>query len=226
MGNSDGKEDGINILDLLNNLPAVGDDGCVHQYTITEQQQGVCETAGYIVFTCTKCGSQYRQTLNPPGHQYEITETTATCTTAGSTKYTCKVCGAVTEKTGEALGHDYSLTKEVAPECEKIGYKEYTCSRCQKVVTEETEKLGHLLSSVEGPEDYQGHYMGCSRCGNPRASLVSHSIIYTWTEGLYTQNGDRAHVKACTVCGWENVEQCSDNSPANGYCAYCGRPMQ
>ena len=45
-----------------------GSSGCNHNYRVTSSQAATCTTAGTIVYTCSKCGDQYTETVAALGH--------------------------------------------------------------------------------------------------------------------------------------------------------------
>ena len=68
---------------------------CVHEWSI-QQTAPTCTQSGKIIYTCTKCGYPYTETIPANGHRY----TEATC----KNPKTCSVCK---DTVGNALGHDY-----------------------------------------------------------------------------------------------------------------------
>ena len=68
---------------------------CIHDWSIQQTAPG-CTAAGSIVYSCTKCGHQFSETIPANGHRF----TDATCTDP----QLCTVCNATQ---GSSLGHSF-----------------------------------------------------------------------------------------------------------------------
>ena len=139
----------------------------VHSLEYVAAVSATCTGTGTAAhYRCTGCGKLYTTSaatvettlaaLATPalGHDYQVTETTATCTSAGTTTYTCSRCGDSYPVTGEALGHDYFSASHKDPTCTAQGYDYMSCRNCGHSYFEWIPALGH---------DYVDGY--CTRCG-------------------------------------------------------------
>ncbi len=116
-------------------------DSLGHDYT-EEVVPPTCETKGYTVHTCTRCGHSYEDTyVDALGHcfgQWEVTEE-ATCAKAGRETRTCTNCGQTETREIPALEHSWSAWTVIeAATCTQAGTQERRCTVCGTVQTEQT----------------------------------------------------------------------------------------
>lgn len=121
-------------------------------------KEPTCTEEGHRFKKCTAgCGYIFEEeTLRAKGHDFVVSESTATCLDDGYSTYTCTVCAA--EKKGEiirALGHEqgeWIITK--AATCKNRGEKITKCTRCSVLIaTEYIEKTAHHDSDGDGKCD-------------------------------------------------------------------------
>lgn len=117
-----------------------------------------CETEGYTIYTCSKCGDTYRDDYTPTvAHNYEAVETVpATCSNGGYTVYSCSMCGDFeyrdrTDKLSHTPG-TWTVTKE--PTREEEGERYTDCTVCGDriyetipAITDPSEGLSFTLNS-------------------------------------------------------------------------------
>ena len=81
-----------------------------HDYVEVERVEPTCATQGYILYSCTICGGNYKDVIPSPSHEWAVSETClATCTEDGYTRYICAICSEQYEETLSALGHEAGL---------------------------------------------------------------------------------------------------------------------
>ena len=103
-------------------------------HTHTEERVTVpagCDSAGYVLATCTVCGDSRIEGLTlPTGHHYLSDVVPATCTAAGYIHRTCETCHTERDTDHVApLGHRYRV-ETVKPTVLSDGYDLCTCERC------------------------------------------------------------------------------------------------
>ena len=118
---------------------------CEHEYTGTKTvQEPTCDTDGYAVKVCGKCGAEGEKILLPaPGHNM--------------VEGKCSRCGY--EET-PACEHDYtSVTVDAT--CTRDGYVLHECTKCKdSYKTDFTSALGHTGTDT------------CERCGKAMADVA------------------------------------------------------
>ena len=79
-----------------------------HMYTAVSVPP-TCIEQGYALYTCRRCGHQYKSTFTDPiDHAYSINMWEPTCTEPGYTEYVCMTCGhSYSSDYVDALGHNY-----------------------------------------------------------------------------------------------------------------------
>ena len=128
-----------------------------HDYQETERVEPTGAEPGYVEYTCSVCGAQYREELPAEAHEHVYEETDRvepTETEDGYIEYTCSVCGETYRETLPAAGehdHTYVETDRVDPTDTEDGYIEYTCSVCGDTFRETLPAAGG-----ETPEDEPG----------------------------------------------------------------------
>ena len=127
--------------------------GCSHKYTSKITTAATETTTGVRTYTCTKCGSSYKETIPKLNHthSYSKTVTAPTCTEKGYTTYTCKCGDSYVDNYVNAKGHTRVTDPEVNPTCYSKGLTEGAhCGECGKVLTEqkETDMIPHNIVGV------------------------------------------------------------------------------
>ena len=124
-------------------------DALGHDFTVKQSETpATCETAGTIVWKCSRCDETKTQTIPALGHHWvdngsdsthicvkgDATEahsygewttvTEATCTTAGQKQHTCAVCGHVETQEIPATGHHWKDNGDGTHTCPDCGATE------------------------------------------------------------------------------------------------------
>ncbi len=143
-----------------------------HTYNEVTVVEPTCTEGGYIAYTCTVCGGDYKEYYaDALGHSYtsEVIDA-ATCETTGVMTYTCS-CGDSYTETIEALGHKWSAVREKHYVCNGCGYytrteAEWLCSAC---TSEEENVFDHILLTHNGGASWTCKTVtvayACSTCG-------------------------------------------------------------
>ena len=160
-------------------IPATGE----HTF-VTKEIPATCTTGGYILCTCSVCGTTQRyDTSNPLGHKWNNGRVTTKPTedTAGVRTYTCTVCGDTKTETIPATGvhvHTWQLTKSVHATCTEDGYDLYTCAKCGAVEhRNEVTAFGHKMNAGEVVIKPTATTSGvrvytCTVCGATKAQTI------------------------------------------------------
>lgn len=124
-------------------------DALGHDFTVKQSEMpATCETAGTIVWKCSRCDETKTETIPATGHHWTdngdnsthicvkgdateahsygewTTVTEATCTTAGKKQHTCTVCGHVETQEIPATGHHWKDNGDGTHTCTKCGATE------------------------------------------------------------------------------------------------------
>ncbi len=146
-----------------------------HTYSAQVTKAATCSTNGEKLYTCTRCGNQYKEAIAATGQHTAVVDkaVAATCSTTGLTEGKhCSVCGKVltAQSVIKALGHSYTaqVTKKAA--CTTAGEKLYTCTRCGDQYKEVIAATGHTVvkdPAVKATTSSEGKTEGshCSVCG-------------------------------------------------------------
>ena len=96
-----------------------------------------CETDGYTVTYCIRCGHNEKHSeVEAFGHDYIATVTAATCTEKGYTTNVCSICNdTYVDNYVNENGHNYVATVK-APTCITKGYTLNVCSSCNDTYTD------------------------------------------------------------------------------------------
>ncbi len=192
-----------------------------HGYRVTDSVEPTCTTGGYKVYTCTKCGSSYREELPALGHFYEAEVTNPTCTTMGYTTYTCTGCqDSYVSDLIDALGHAYEAVV-TAPTCTEYGYTTYTCQVCDDsyvsdYVAPVEHSFGDWETVTEPGCDTEGQEQRVCACGAVEyrdIAPVGHSYEAVVTAPTCTTAGYTTYT--CTVCGDSYVDDVTDPTEHN-----------
>lgn len=157
-----------------------------HDYTTLEArviEEPDCERYGYKILTCSKCGDEKTERLEPLGHKFDKS-------IYNKTKY------------------EYGWVKTLEPTCTQDGKYRRTCLVCNKSFDERIMKLGHEM--VDGNcttpyhctrcdyQEFVGHKYGengCTECG----------LSYTDATYELSQDGNYYIVTAINVSGIKDV---------------------
>ena len=177
-----------------------------HSHVPVNTEDATCTKEGKKVYTCSKCGDSYSETIAKLTHNYAD----ATCTAPK----TCKSCGA-TE--GKALGHTWVI---------ETGAAQKHCSVCGTVAPNDSAEHQHTWqdATCDLPKtcvscgqatgkalDHEWEFaiceslQRCSRCQGFGGSYVSHQ----WNSG-----------SQCTVCYARQCEK-YDHYFFYGRCYFC-----
>lgn len=160
-------------------IPATGE----HTF-VAKEIPATCTTGGYILCTCSACGTTQRYDASEPlGHKWNSGTVTTKPTEdmAGVRTYTCTVCGDTKTETIPATGvhaHTWQLTKRAPATCTEDGYDLYTCAECGAVEhRNEVAAFGHKMNAGEVVIKPTATTSGvrvytCSVCGETKAETI------------------------------------------------------
>lgn len=144
-----------------------------HSY-VEEVIPATCEKAGYITYTCKRCGDNYdTKNGDATGHNYKlVNQTEPTCGSKGEKEYQCEDCGdTYNEKIDSLNEHQFeeSILKEST--CNQEGEKRFDCQICGKSYTESIEKnINHdyeLSEFIKATCETKGtKILKCKICGD------------------------------------------------------------
>ncbi len=196
------------------------EDCAGHNYVVKDNVNDVvkpdCDTAGYTVETCDKCGGQIlTNEVAPLGHNYTGTpvKVAPTCTSNGYSVYTCSNdgCGnkmAVVDETATPVGHTHgSNATTTEATCTSPAYKISNCAVCGGLYEEQLgAKRAHELGdefTVQSPT--------CSTAGITYGPCIHCGEIYydesTTVEKFGHIYFDIVHVEAtCSQSGYDEYE--------------------
>lgn len=117
----------IFIFVLLFTYCAKADVPCAHNTVSVSQVDAGCDSEGYTLNKCSKCGIEYKTDRIPPkGHSFTEAKHNSTCTEEGYTEYACE-CGYIYRSDFTSpLGHVFA-TEVHSPTCTFEGFTRYTC---------------------------------------------------------------------------------------------------
>ncbi len=172
-----------------------------------------CERGGSYdeVTRCSACRAQLssdHRATDPLGHDYAVTETSATCTQAGTTAYACKRCNhSYVEEGAAALGHDYVVT-ETSATCTSPGVATHACKRCSHSYTDAgAPALGHDYAATEvGPTCTEAGRIthACTRCRDTYSEAGAPALGHDFSREV-----SPAVAPTCTAEGASAVMGCS-----------------
>ena len=160
-------------------IPATGE----HTF-VAKEIPATCTTGGYILCTCSACGTTQRYDASEPlGHKWNSGQVTTKPTEdmAGVRTYTCTVCGDTKTEMIPATGvhvHTWQLTKRAPATCTEDGYDLYTCAKCGAVEhRNEVAAFGHKMNAGEVVIKPTATTSGvrvytCSVCGETKAETI------------------------------------------------------
>ena len=194
---------------------------CDHSYEVVENA-ATCTEAGSYVYTCSKCGDSYTETIDATGHSVVTDAAQApTCTETGLTAGShCSVCNTVltAQTVVAATGHSYA--DGVCGTCGAAD-PDYEGSACE-----------HAYDVVENAATctQDGSYVyTCSKCGDSYTETISatgHTAVTDAAKApTCTETGLTAgsHCSVCnTVLTAQTVVAATGHSYADGVCGACG----
>ena len=170
--------------------------------------KATCSNYGTKTYTCTVCGEEKDEDIEPLPHKYIKTVVNPTCTEQGYTEYKCSVCGySYVDNYKNELGHDYRGTQTKAATCTKEGIITYTCSRCNESYTESISKIGHVyIDTIVSPtcaeQGYTEHK--CSVCGDSYKDNYVDALGHDFGEGVVKKEATDyslgVKIYTCTRC--------------------------
>ena len=208
------------------------------KHSLKEQKQDpTCTTGGYTAKVCEKCGYLESVTaVDPLGHDYEVTKTTAaTCTKGATETKTCRRDGCtetVTTITSNPTGHDWGEWFITTPATETTkGEKTRQCRNdTSHFETCEIPTIGHKWDSGTEKKAATCYEVGtmlytCTGCENcvKAGTMATLEVEIPMTEHTYTQvttpatcEADGTTVVKCSVAECGHVAQ-TVTIPATGH---------
>ncbi len=222
----------MNVFDDLIAYAVSKDNGCNHKYDSGSAVDATCTTAGYMLYTCTLCGSEYKDShVSELGHNMSewIIDIEPDCTNPGSKHQECGRCGENITSVIPPLGHTASewIIDKDSTEFE-VGEQHKICTVCSETIAiSEVPCKPHRHSYsnrfvVEPTCTEQGWTEYRCTCGE--AFIDSSS--YTQPIAPYIGHNEIHHdgkAPTCTEPGWAAYVTCSrcsyttyEELPANG----------
>lgn len=161
---------------------------CEHTYEEAVTVEPTCKDKGEKVFTCSKCGDEYKEDIavNENAHRYvESITVEPTCESEGTKTFTCEVCGDTYTEPLAKTEHEYIATITTEPTCVDAGIKTYVCTICEDTYTENVSALGHtegetVVTKPNGLFTEGTAEIRCSRCGEVLRTEVIPSAYPIW----------------------------------------------
>ena len=121
-----------------------------HEYVAVIETAPTCTRGGSQIKTCSICGYNYIEILNPLGHKQGnwVVLTEPTCTKEGIKILSCTVCGEQLEKAYlEAYGHTEGDWETTEGSCTEGGFRTKHCIVCNvEIARENLPATGHMWS--------------------------------------------------------------------------------
>ena len=202
-------------------VPATG-----HNDTVVVTLEPTCLTPGVQKLTCSVCGFDRTEGIDPLGHEYDSVVTDPTCSERGYTTHTCKREGcdhSFVDNYLDALGHDHSVKTVVKDStCVEKGTLRYSCSRCDDYYDEEIAMKEHSFVETVTTEP------GCLTAGVLTTTCTGcdyHKetpIAATGHKNSLEDGATCTDADVCTVCG-EELEPALTHKwvEDKGYAATC-----
>lgn len=175
-----------------------------------------CEIQGYTVYSCTRPGCDYTETVYDELAEHTQKESegvTPTCVEKGKTAYSyCEVCGKILSnyKWLAELGHDFSVvvTEGTPVTCENAGSTPvYKCSRCDAIKASEViPATGHqfgewIVTSNSTCSDEGSKIRFCRNCSAQETDVIA-ELGHEWVEY-------EAVPATCMTEGMNSGKECS-----------------
>lgn len=201
---------------------------CNHNYVGKETSPN-CEESGFTIYTCSKCGDSYTESIPALGHDYQGVETAPTCSSMGFVTYTCSRCGDSYTENDEESWSDWSV---VYPEGisdgliqEKTEYryrdKEFTTSTSDELdgwtligsatiygdygvwsAWGDTPVSASDERKVETRTVWPYYYFLCGNCG---AHMHGYGSCYTWAGGCGAATYESGWRELWSTTSWDNA---------------------
>lgn len=175
-----------------------------HNYVFERTVDPWCETQGYDIYRCSRCGdTQNRNFVDALNHIWGAWESIS------STQHK-RVCERDANHS-ETENHDMQLIETIAPTCEAIGYEVWTCSVCgYSEHREEQAALGHdftgdVRDNDNGTHSFKCTHEGCGKYGvgtgeSAEINGTENCQYGAWSEDTATCLVGGSHTKVCGVC--------------------------
>ena len=168
---------------------------CIHEYGEGAVVQPTCDTDGYTVHTCSKCGKTYKDEIVPAtGHSLDewIVDSTADCSHEGVKHQVCSECGEIVTYVTPATGHTWSEGYD-----HNGSYHWHVCTVCRAE--------GRHYSHSGGTRTCTEKAV-CEVCGTSYGSYAAHSYTVKNTSPEYLKSAATCSQKAkyyysCSQCG-------------------------
>lgn len=214
-----------------------------HDMKAGEVVAPTCESAGYTIYTCSRCGtSEKRDTVAALGHDYVLkSETEATCSSVGMLTYECSRCGQLSYDYKAKKEHTFDTAKDVvvAPTCTASGYTIHTCSVCgEKVYDNFLPATGHTAKAgsdtVVAPTCTENGYTDhiCLVCGEHFQDTVIAALGHDYQNPVsHEATCDHAayESRTCSRCGkvgyFATSEDKHEHMYENNTCTTCEKSI-
>ncbi len=173
-------------------------------------ESATCAESGAVVYRCTVCGDESRESTEKLPHSNTEFTLEPTCTDDGYILYTCDVCGNTEKVAIPSLGHDFGETYViVTPTEENNGIGKHTCLRCGTTEQFVMQKLPHTHVYAEevvpATCTEQGYTIFTCKCGDTYkgsfTQLADH-LYGPWQETVKPSiSAEGESQRVCTVCG-------------------------
>lgn len=224
---------------------------CSHSYNggVVEVNAG-CTNSGSVLYTCTKCGSNYRSVIPATGHSLVITTVQPTCTQEGYKMAKCSFCGMEeTLETYPASSHNYVVRTADLPTCTEGGKSYEFCSDCGSERTVDIPARGHSWSEwtvdIEATTEKEGQRSrSCLECGEKETESTprhvhSYHVVKT-VQPTCIKEGSTTYECTCGdsyedvipaaghKCSWVVTKEpaCTVAGEKSFVCAVCGEVME
>ena len=171
--------------------------GCemFHEYDNPTVHYPTCNSEGYTIFTCKKCGDSYKTDITPKtSHSIKVTipENNATCSSTGNTaELVCSQCNMVLQKSEIIpISTEHKNLKQpvvYAPTCTVDGYTFFECLDCGSTYVDNiVPALGHstkVTKEAKAPTCSSSGYteeLSCTVCNEvvQNASIIPETGIH------------------------------------------------
>ena len=164
---------------------------CSHIYDV-EEEAPTCVNLGSRIYTCSKCGDSYTESIPALGHDHQGVVTAPTCNSMGFITYTCSRCG---DSYTESDVESWSEWSDVYPEGINAGLiqskMEYRYRDKETTTGTSDEMPGWTLI---GPTTIYGDYGSWSAWGDSPVSASDERKVETRTVWPY-------YYFLCSNCG-------------------------
>ena len=155
-----------------------------HIYETSVETEATCTRGGSQIRTCTVCGYNYIEMIEPLGHSYTEAVTAPTCTETGYTTHTCSRCGdSYRDSYTPATGHSYGeWITDREPGCTSSGSMHRICSVCQDRETQSIPAAGHtygswIIDKAATVLEEGLRHRSCSRCNYTETETIDRIVV-------------------------------------------------